>query len=150
MKRITALLLSLLLLAGLCGCGTKKTADLPSLYDSLAPSLPEMLVLEGETRLNLTGIAAEDCSQVVVAICGSGLRADEVWLVEARDAAALGRIKALAEGRLAAKRAETEDYLPDQFQVVQQAQTLTEGLVFALLVSPDAAALRDAVRAALR
>ena len=51
---------------------------------------------------------------------------------------------------LEAKRAETEDYLPDQFQVVQQAQTLTEGLVFALLVSPDADALRDAVRAALR
>ena len=137
----------------LTACGGKespKSADLSALYDNLTASMPQMLPMDEETMLNFQGIEIADCVQAKVAICAEGLRADEIWLIEAKDEAALEKIQALAEARIQAKGEETVSYNPEQYAVVQEAEVFTVGNYLFLLVSPDADTLKAEVEAALK
>lgn len=141
MKKIIALILVLSLALSLAGCGSAKEeqvkVDLAALYESYAQYLPQMFTPDQETMLNFLGIQAEDCVQYQVGICDEGMRADEVWLIEAKDDDALERLQQLAQNRIQAKLDETESYVPDQFAIVQKAQLLTYGRYLALLISPE-------------
>lgn len=146
MKRFVALALALMLLCALAGCGAKDSGsdvqmDVQSVYDSMASVMPEMLVMDEMMMLNFCGIEAEMCEQVAVAVCFDGLRADEVWLIEAKDADALEDLEALAKSRLERKGEESITYSPEQYEVVQKAEVLTAGNYLAVLVSPDVDAL---------
>lgn len=120
----------------------KEPVDLAALYESYGQYLPEMFPMDETTMLNFLGIKTEDCTQVIAAISADGLAADEVWLIEAKDQEALERLKALAETRLAAKKDETIEYLPDEYVIVEKGVILTEGLYLAFLVSPDVDTLK--------
>ena len=155
MKKIFAMILCAAMLLGMTACGSEaapaqKSVDLNALYESFGPSLPEMWVLDEEMMLNMYGIKAEDCTQVITAIVSTGLAADEVWLIEAKDADALARLKALAESRMTAKAEETVNYLPDQYVFVEKGVILTEGLYLALLVSPDVDTLKASFESAVK
>lgn len=119
--------------------------NLQELYDTLAEKMPDMIVMDEAMMLNYLGIAAEDCSEAVTAICADGLRTDEIWLIRAVDEDAAARIKALAETRLEMKGEESISYSPEQYAVVQKAQTITDGLYFVLIVSPDVDVLAELV-----
>ena len=108
MKKLFAIILSAALILSLAACGASqepaaKSVDLNAIYEGYADILPEMMVLDETTMLNFLGIQAEDCTQVVAAVCGNGLRTDEVWLIEAKDEEALARIAQLADTRLISK-----------------------------------------------
>lgn len=152
MKRIITffLLLSLMFVLAACGSGASKNVDLDGLYATFQETMPEMILLEDASlRLNLLGIQESDCEQVITAICADGLRTDEVWLIKAKDSAALARIQELAENRLYAKGAESVTYSPEQYAIVQKAETVMDDMYFFLLVSPDVDTLKAAVDAAL-
>ena len=144
MKKYIALLLAVLMLC-LAGCGgkdqTKNVIDVQAVYDSMADVLPEMLPMDEAMMLNFCGIKAEQCKQVVVAVCSDGLRADEVWLIEAVDEGTLEELKNLADGRLTRKGEESITYSPEQYEVVKKAEVITAGNYLAVLVSPDVDAL---------
>ena len=150
MKRIFALILAATLLLSMTACGgaSAQTVDLNGIYTEYQNTLPDMLVLDETTMLNFVGVKAEDCTQAVIAVCASGLRADEVWLIEAKDEAALERITAMVDSRLAAKKDETISYNPEQYAVCEKAVVLTNGLYLAFLVSPDVDTLEAAFEAA--
>ena len=152
MKRGISFLLVLVLMLGMTACGgSAKEVYMEELYQQLLDTMPEMILIEdADMRLNLMGIQEGDCVQVVTAVCADGLRTDEVWLIEAKDAAALERIAALAENRLFAKGEESITYSPEQYAIVQKAVTVTEGLYFALVVSPDVDALKASVEASVK
>ena len=78
------------------------------------------------------------------------MRADEIWLIEAKDDAAMETLTALAQTRIQAKLDETESYVPDQFQIVQKAEVLTNGRYLALLISPDVDTLKAGFEAAFQ
>ncbi len=146
MKKIVYIILVLAMLLSLCACGEKTEQEalpvaLGYVYESFSASLPEMLPMEGDMRLNMLGIKDEDCKQVYTYICGEGLKADEVWLIEAVDEAALERIEGLAQSRKTAKMDETSFYSPDQFAICEDGRIISEGLYLALIVSPEADAL---------
>lgn len=156
-KRMILLVMILLLILTGCGAETAPTEttaaepvtlNMQELYNSLSTldTIPEMLPLEPDMQLNFCGIDATDCLQSVVAICADSLRADEIWLIEAADEAALERIQNLAQVRLNAKAEEAENYSPEQYAVIQEAQQITIGNYYVLLVSPKANALAEAVR----
>ena len=152
MNRFLAMLLAALMLLSLAGCNsapqpetqgttapavTTVPADMEKIYAEMAEKMPEMIRMDETTMLNFCGIRAEDCVQVVAAICADGLITDEVWLIEAKDEAALEQLKTLAETRLQMKAEESITYSPEQYEVVQKAKILTNGLYMALIVSPD-------------
>lgn len=155
MKKIFAWILAAALLC-CTGCGKAgetsdaKEVDLTGVYESCQELLPEMVTMDEDTMLNFLGIVTEDCDQAIAATCVNGLRTDEIWLVEAKDGEALERLKALAEGRLEAKRDETVSYAPDQYAVVEKAELLTEGNYLVLLVSPDVDGLKTIVEGAIK
>ena len=153
MKKVISLILALALLMSMSACGGKKetaSVDVKALYESYSQYLPEMFYPDEATLLNFLGIRAEDCVQYKVAICAEGLRADEVWLIEAKDAAALENLTALANARIQSKLDETETYAPDQYLIVQKAEVLTNGLYLALFISPDVDALKAGFEAAFQ
>ena len=157
MKKIIAFILTATLLLSLTACGSsapaapaKEPVDLTALYESFGASLPEMWILDEDMMLNMFGIEAADCNQVITAIVSTGLAADEIWLIEAKDADALSHVKAMAESRMTAKADETIDYLPDQYVFVEKGVILTEGLYLALIVSPDVDNLKAAFEAAVK
>ena len=149
MKRIISLFLIFCLCAALVACGqTQPNApaaqlDMPQVYAKLqqAAQLPEMIEMDELLMLDYCGIKAEDVSQAVVLVCADSLKTDEIWLLEAVDAKAAGRLVELAEKRLAKKGEESITYSPEQYQVVQKAQLIQVGNYVALLVSPDAEAM---------
>lgn len=146
MKRFVAILLAVLVLS-MAGCGGKeepaKTMDMQAVYESMEAKLPDMLMMDENMMLNFCGIKAEQCQQVVVAVCSDGLRADEIWLIEAKDDAALEELKTLADGRLTRKGEESITYSPEQYEVVKKAEVLTVGNYLAVIVSPDVDALTE-------
>ena len=135
--RVIVLLLALLCLAG-CGQSAAEAPDFQAVYDSMTAvaDMPDMVVVPNDKGEFLFGIAPGDCKQEIVAICQDSLLADELWLIEATDQEAADRIEALAQNRVQQKAAELENYLPEQYQVVQQAQLSREGNCVVLLVSP--------------
>ena len=139
MKKILIVLLTLTLL--LAGCNTPDTtpvsADMAAVYASMESTLPEMVMMNEGLMLNVCGIKSEHYVQAVVAVSDDGLRADEVWLIEAKDAATLETLKTLANSRLEQKAAESETYSPEQFAIVKKAKVLTNGNYLAVIVSPD-------------
>lgn len=141
MKRFVALLLAVLMLC-LAGCGGKDSGadvqmDVQEVYGSMVSVMPEMLAMDEMMMLNFCGIEAEMCKQAVVSVCFDGLRADEVWLIEAKDADTLKQLQTLAQSRLERKGEESITYSPEQYEVVQKAEVLTAGNYLAVLVSPD-------------
>ena len=150
MKKFICMIIALCLLLSMAACGSKEQAvslDVAALYEDYQQYLPEMFFPDDATLLNFLGIRAEDCVQYKVAICAEGLRADEVWLIEAKDDAALETLTNLANARIQSKLDETETYAPDQYLIVQQAVVLTHGRYLVLFISPDVETLKASFEA---
>lgn len=173
MKKLIVVILVMLLL---CGCGATQnvpaqtgsvnntpgepsaggttaaaqSVDVSQLYAQLeALGMPEMLEMEASMRLDIYGIAPEDVRQAKVMVCSDGLRADEIWLVEAVDEAAAQTIKGLAENRVKQKDAESVTYSPEQNVIVKKAVVKTEGSFVYFICSPDVDAMVAVVETAL-
>ena len=154
MKKITVLLLSVLMLVSLAACGGESgsgnaaSLDVTAAYEKLtqAATLPEMLELDAGLMLDYCGIKEADVTAAKVLICADSLRTDEIWLIQAKDAAAADTIVKLAEKRLTKKGEESITYFPEQYAVVEKAELLRQGNFVALIVSPDVAPMADAFR----
>lgn len=149
MKRMVSLILAFALVLAACGKSPEKEVDLQSVFNSLTEKMPEMLVLDETIQLNLLGINSADCQQAITAICADSVRADEIWLIQAKDTTALERLKALAKTRVEAQAEVCESYSPDQYAIVKEAELVTNGLYFALLIGPDAASMKKTFTSAI-
>lgn len=154
MKKVISLMLALSLVLSMSACGSKQgeaiSVDVNALYESYSQYLPEMFYPDEDTLLNFLGIKAEDCVQYKIALCAEGLRADEVWLIEAKDETSLETLRQLAQTRIDAKLEETVTYVPDQYDIVEKAELLVNGPYLALLISPDVDALKAGFEAAFQ
>ena len=149
MKKFLSLILILALILSACGKSPEKEVDLQSVFNSLREEMPEMLVLDETIQLNLLGIDSADCQQVITAICADSVRADEIWLIQAKDTAALEKLTALAKTRVESQAEVCESYSPDQYAIVKEAELVTSGLYLALLIGPDAASMKKAFTSAI-
>ncbi len=122
--------------------------NMQELFQQLTTKMPEMLPMDETMMLNFCGVKAEDCKQAVMAVCGDGLRTDELWLLEAVDAEALARLEQKAQTRLQVKADEAATYSPEQLAVVQKAKVIVNGNYLIVLVSPDVDALEAIYRTA--
>ena len=149
MKKFLSLILIIVLILSACGKSPEKEVDLQSVFNSLREEMPEMLVLDETIQLNLLGIDSADCQQVITAICADSVRADEIWLIQAKDTAALERLTALAKTRVESQAEVCESYSPDQYAIVKEAELVTSGLYLALLIGPDAASMKKTFTSAI-
>ena len=151
-----ALLIALVLTLTACG-GSNKTepAPAPAKAVSLADVAAgfglgeEMMNLTESDMLDMYGIEKADMKQFFGAVNSSGIKADEIVLVEATSADAAGRVKEALEKRLNNKRAETENYLPDEFAVIKECSVNVSGNFVSMIVAPNAADLVKTYNAAI-
>ena len=147
MKRTLALILALAAILMLAACGAKKefAPDLDALYEKILAETgtADMTLLSDRKITTYMGLEPEDYTKAIVAICGDSVLADEIWLVEAKDEAACGRIVALAQERVEVQSEAMKNYLPDQYEVLRQAKLLQQGKYMALFVSPEAAKMQS-------
>lgn len=159
MKRFLSVLFVAMMLLSITGCGgaadttttaAPKQLNLETTYAEITQNaqMPEMMKLDGDMLLDLYGIRQEYCSQAVVYICVNSLRADEIWLLEAKDDAAMATLKGLVNSRIDQKDAESVTYSPEQNAVVKAAQIIESGNYLVMIVSPDAEAIANAFRTA--
>lgn len=153
MKKLICVLITVCLVLSLSACGKKEetaSLDIDVLYESFRQYLPDMFFPDEATLMNFLGISVDDCVRYKVAICAEGLRADEVWLIEAKDDAALKKLEELAQVRIQSKLDETETYAPDQYLIVQKAEVLTNGRYLAFFISPDVESMKAGFEAAFQ
>ncbi|MBR3475229.1 MAG: DUF4358 domain-containing protein [Oscillospiraceae bacterium] len=155
MKKLTesALLCALALLIVLlsaCGGTAAKDADLSAVWARMEKKfdLPAMSALSERQLERYYGIDTAACPQLVAMQCDDGLRVDEIWLIQAADEEAAEKLLALGRSRLDQLAAETENYLPEQYAVVQNSRALRIGCYVALLISPNAAEMEELFRGA--
>ena len=144
MKKFVSILLLVTLVLILAACGGKKEpAAAVNLGDVLAKfSLGEEMMALGESDLlDLYGINAADVKQFAGAVNTSGIKCDEIVLIEAVDADAAGRVKTALDTRYQAKLNEMENYLPDEYAIVKECQVTSSGNFVAMIVGPTAAEL---------
>ncbi len=148
-KKFLPLLLAAVLLLG-CAAQAGQ-ADLKALYGQMeAAGLPEMIPIQAGMLLDLYGIDPEKLAQCQVYVCADGMRADEVWLLEAKDLAYARELEDLAYARIAQKDAESVTYSPEQNAVVKKSLILRRGCFVVLLTSPKADTLETLVNKALK
>ena len=153
MKKILVLLLAAVLLAG-CGGGkppaTPVNIDVEQLYTQLETvGMPAMVQLGADMMLNLYGIDQADVKQAKVVVSSDGLRADEIWLIEAVSSEAAAKIKSLVDNRIAQKDAESITYSPEQNAIVKKAYAAVEGKYVFFITSPDVEEMKTVVNKAL-
>ena len=157
MKKWLSMAAAILLIFVLCACGAsgaaQKTADLGALYEQLltaAEDAPEMVRVPESKLEKLFGLHPEDCGEIIVSLCAESVRADEIWLIEAKDETAADYAQEMAAARLEQRKEEMKSYLPDQYAVLQSAELLRQGNYVALLVSPSAAEMAELFEAAFK
>jgi len=154
MKKMIALLLAAMLVLSGCGGETQEKApanvDMADLYAKLeGKGLPKMVDVGPEMMLSLYGIEQADVKQAKVAISDDGLRADEVWLLEAVDADAAQKLSELVKNRIQQKDDESITYSPEQNAIVKKSYTAVEGNYVFFICSPEVEAMKGTVKEAL-
>lgn len=154
MKKLLACVLAALLLLAGCGAegGTKAPAEVnvTTLYTQLEGlGLPAMVDVGPDMMLSLYGIEEADVKQAKVAISDDGLRADEVWLLEAVSADAAKKLEGLVKNRIQQKDDESITYSPEQNAIVKKSYTEVAGNYVFFICSPEVEAMKNAVQTAL-
>lgn len=149
MKKIAVLLLCLLLALPLAACassqgGSAQSADLNEVLSEMESKLTINSPLKVDTEDDLVtiyGIDAADVKQYAGMYSGTGINADEIMMVEAIDSAAAGRVKEKLEKRYQDKENEAVQYLPDQYDIIEQGEVRVNGNFVSLLVAQDSKTL---------
>lgn len=142
-KRLLSALLILVLCVSLCACGEKteaaKSADLSAVMKTLNESydLSHMMELTDIDLMDLYGIDTALTNQYAASIASSGIDADEIILLEAKDKDAYTTLKEKITNRYNQKLNEAKDYLPDEYTKITACPVLENGLYIALIVSND-------------
>ena len=155
-KRLTLLLILALCACLASGCGAKAPSAPPAATKAplalreavlkAAPDAEKLTELTGDDLSDLLGIEAADCSEFVF-LQGAGLDGREILVLRAADDSRVSQLKDRTEAYLDQRRKETRNYLPEAYQLLEQASVATKGLTVALFVGPDAARETDTLLA---
>lgn len=143
MKKITTLVLSVLMLFAFASCSgpSDKKVDLSAVYTDISESvaLPDMIQLNtADMLMSFYGIDEADVKQYVAYVSGISTQVDEIAMFEAVDSEAAGRIKTALQTRYDAQYSANQNYLPDQAAIIQDCEVSQNGNYVRMLISPDA------------
>ena len=144
MKKLGFVVLLVVLVFTLAACGGTKEAQAPTEPVNLADVFArftlgdKMMTLSQDDLLDLYGIEAADVKQFAGAVNTTGIKCDEIVLVEAVDGDAAGRVKTALDNRYQSKLNEMDGYLPDEFAIVKECSVTANGNFVAMIVAPNA------------
>ena len=155
MKKIASLLLVLVLALSVTACGgggSTKEADLTKVMSDMKVKITntDMMDLAKEDLTTNYDIAADDIKQFAAYVDTTGIKADEIVLVEAVDGEAAKRIKDCLDTRYQQKEVENKDYLPEQYAIIEKCNVTMDGNYVSMIVSPDAETLTEIYNSAIK
>ncbi len=154
MKKLFSALLILALCLALAACSsggkTAKNVDLKAVYDSFGISDEEMLALTSDDLMEYYGIEASDVKQFAGAVNMSGISAEEIVIIEAKDSKAAAAIKGHLDDRYASKSAQMKDYIPEQYAIIEKCSVAQSGNFVSMIISANAESYVKTYEAAIK
>ena len=156
MKKLTALLLALVMTLALAACGGEKTQEAPDLntvYEDFIASLDEapmmMDVTDDVVETFYPGLSAIECKQSVLVTAAISAVAYEIAMVECADSADVETVQGIFQSRIDSQVDGGAMY-PATAEAWEGAEILTSGNVVALIVAgQDQAAAVETIGGAL-
>ena len=140
MKKKLSLFLSVTLFCFLtaCGGGTKQ-ADFPKVIADMKSKITnaEMMDYSAEDLMPNYGIDSGDTKQFAAYVDSTGIKGDEIVIIEGKDADATKRIKEKLDVRYKQKENEMKDYLPEEYAVLKKCSVNQNGNYISMIVSPQ-------------
>lgn len=140
MKKIVVSVLSLILAAVLVGCSEKpKDVNLKNVMSEIEStvSLDNMADLSMEDLLDYYGIVENDVVQFVAKVNTSGIKSDEIVIIQAKDSDATARVKEKLDARYQSKINENTNYNIDELAVVEKGKVSVNGDYVSMIVSSE-------------
>lgn len=143
MKKIIAFILACVCMLSLCACGveqqeenTELVLDLAALSTSMQEKIGLTLPqLNQNMALNLYGLSSEDYAEMIVLSDYDATKCNEVWLIKAANENALANVETLAQNRVNALIAQSNNYNADVYAASNDARIETRGLYLLLVVT---------------
>lgn len=154
MKKILSLLFAVLMVCSFsaCGGGEAKQADLDKVMEEMKSKITnkEMMDLSSDDLLTSYGIKPEDVKQFAAYMDSTGIKGDEIVMVEGKDAEAAKKIKEKLDARYKQKETEMKDYLPEEYAVLKKCNVSQTGNYVSMIVSPQHEELNKIYNAAIK
>ena len=148
MKRVRVLVLALLLLVSLAGCGKSpaKEVDVAALASKLAQEVQFESSLKELTAEQLGNYLPLPDGASAAAYMSNGTTAEEIIAVKCADEAAAKTLKTAVESFLADQRAEMERYQPEEVARMEKAVLAQRGSWVVRCVTDDTATAEKIIK----
>lgn len=143
MKKLITLMMTLILTLTMASCsqsGTAgKNADLPKALETMKTEVgfQDVVELDKDGLKTNYGIDGEDVKQFAALVDASGIKCEEVVLIEAVDADAAKTVKEQLEKRMESKLAQNKDYLPEQYAIIKKCSVEQNGNYVSMIVGQE-------------
>ncbi|HEX3038250.1 MAG TPA: DUF4358 domain-containing protein [Oscillospiraceae bacterium] len=143
MKKILCFLFAVLSVAAFAGCSTGSTpvhVDLNAVMKDMKSQVTftDTIDLTKDDLNSNYGIKSEDVKQFAAIADTTGIKADELVMIEGKNADSAKRIKAALDSRYQEKINANISYLPEQYAIIKKCSVRQNGNYVSMLVSPDA------------
>ena len=145
-KKLLCLCMTLLVMLGVTACSSsQKTADLPKVMEDMKAILEnkDMMDLDESDLMSYYGIEASQVKQFAVYIDSTGIKGDEIILIESIDADAAKSIKEKIDARYQEKENTMKTYQPEEYAVLKKSKVEQNGNYISLIVSPQGDDLKE-------
>lgn len=130
--------------------GSGKSVD--SIYQEIVQSveLNSPMVLPDDFIVNYYGIDVNTLDEYVFSMSEVSTSAETIAILKAKNSADTANLSTSLQMVLDQKRAEMENYLPDQFQIVDKSSVQVSGNYVYLVISEQAAAITSIIEAGIQ
>ena len=145
-KKLLCLCMTLLVMLGVTACSSsQKTADLPKVMEDMKAIMEnkDMMDLDESDLMTYYGIEASQVKQFAVYIDSTGIKGDEIILIEGIDADAAKSIKEKIDARYQEKENTMKTYQPEEYAVLKKSKVEQNGNYISLIVSPQGDDLKE-------
>lgn len=106
---------------------------------------PEMVILNDNYIANYYGIDLSLLEDYLFASAEDVIFADTIVLMKVKEEASAQTMKEVLDTMIAQKKLELENYLPEQFQIVEKSEVIVSGTYIYLVISEKADEIQDVI-----
>ena len=144
MKKMIAMALAFVMALSVTACSQEQKTEYTdfevqsALQDMLDQvDVDDALTLSESDMLDFFGIKAENMTDFAAVTCANGISAQEIVLVKAADEDNAQIVEEKLNNRLNSRAAEAENYLPDEYAIIQECKVQRHGVYVAMIIHPE-------------